>query len=214
MSGNLVSKDQIKMLFLGMQAKVKLFIERDTQRSLRDIEESKRQFKVSLEALERQKRKEKVMFARAVNTLKTWHEKENAGKRMDHSKVIEKMHEQLAVLTEIREVYDSRINELKQLGSGRDEEVLAVKERQIASLQELNETLRNEVTALKENHVWLKKDNQFKTEQLNIFLKDCGAKNDQLYELRKQMIETQTIMKEKDERMAALTTQLNQSKVI
>ena len=101
------------MLFLGMQAKVKLFIERDTQRSLRDIEESKRQFKVSLEALERQKRKEKVMFARAVNTLKTWHEKENAGKRMDHSKVIEKMHEQLAVLTEIREVYDSRINELK-----------------------------------------------------------------------------------------------------
>lgn len=89
-----------------------------------------------------------------------------------------------------------------------------MKERQIASLQELNETLRNEVTALKENHVWLKKDNQFKTEQLNIFLKDCGAKNDQLYELRKQMIETQTIMKEKDERMAALTTQLNQSKVI
>mmetsp|Transcript_4647 Transcript_4647/g.5695 ORF Transcript_4647/g.5695 Transcript_4647/m.5695 type:complete len:91 (+) Transcript_4647:766-1038(+) len=90
------------MLFLVMQAKVKLFIERDTQRSLRDIEESKRQFKVSLEALECQKRKEKVMFARAVNTLKRWHEKESAGQRMDHSKVVEKMHEQLAVLTEIR----------------------------------------------------------------------------------------------------------------
>ena len=40
------------MLFLGMLSKVKLFIERDTQRSLRDIEESKHHFKVKLDALE------------------------------------------------------------------------------------------------------------------------------------------------------------------
>ena len=30
LSGNMVSEDQIKLLFLGMHAKVKLFIERDT----------------------------------------------------------------------------------------------------------------------------------------------------------------------------------------
>jgi len=30
LSGAQVSEDQVKMLFLGMQAKVKLFIERDT----------------------------------------------------------------------------------------------------------------------------------------------------------------------------------------
>ena len=40
------------MLFLGMQAKVKLFIEKDSQRALKDIEESKSRFKTSLEALE------------------------------------------------------------------------------------------------------------------------------------------------------------------
>ena len=58
------------MLFLGMHAKVKLFIERDTQRAFQDIDESKRHFKASLDSLESQKRKERLMFARAVNTLK------------------------------------------------------------------------------------------------------------------------------------------------
>ena len=52
LSGAQVSEDQVKMLFLGMQAKVKLFIEKDSQRALRDIDESKRRFKTSLEALE------------------------------------------------------------------------------------------------------------------------------------------------------------------
>lgn len=93
LSGNLVSEDQVNLLFLGMQAKVKLFIERDTQRSLRDIEESKRQFRVSLEALEKQKRNEKLLFARAVNTLKRLHETESAGVRSDNAKIIEKLHE-------------------------------------------------------------------------------------------------------------------------
>ena len=53
-----------------MQAKVKLFIEKDSQRALSDIEESKRHFKRSLEALDSQKRKEKALFSRAINTLK------------------------------------------------------------------------------------------------------------------------------------------------
>jgi len=165
------------MLFLGMLTKVKLFIERDTQRSLRDIEESKRRFKVSLETLEAQKRKEKLMFARAINTLKKLHEFEAAGINRDHSKVIEQLHEQLRMLTDIRESYDSRIRQIKELGGGREEDFKA-KDNEIASLQDLNEALRAEIQSLKENFTWLKKDNTFKTDQLNIFLEDCGAKND------------------------------------
>ena len=79
------------MLFLGMLAKVKLFIERDTQRSLRDIEESKRQFKTSLEALEAQKRKEKLLYTRTLNTLKRLYSLETGGKKGDYGKIIEKL---------------------------------------------------------------------------------------------------------------------------
>ena len=78
------------MLFLGMLSKVKLFIERDTQRSLRDIEESKRQFKKSLDALETQKRKEKLLFARAINTLKRLYESESS-RKSDYGQIIEKL---------------------------------------------------------------------------------------------------------------------------
>lgn len=77
---------------------------------------------------------------------------------------------------------------MKELGSGREEDI-AVRDLQIANQQELNETLKAEIVSLKENHAWLKKDNTFKTEQLNIFLTDCGTKNDQLYELRKQLLD-------------------------
>jgi len=77
---------------------------------------------------------------------------------------------------------------MKELGSGREEDI-AVRDLQIANQQELNETLKAEIASLKENHAWLKKDNTFKTEQLNIFLTDCGTKNDQLYELRKQLLD-------------------------
>ena len=74
-----------------MQAKVKLFIEKDSQRALRDIEESKRRFKTSLEALESQKRKEKLMFAKAINTLKRLYQAESSALKTDHSKFIDRL---------------------------------------------------------------------------------------------------------------------------
>ena len=95
LSGSQVSEDQIKMLFLGMLSKVKLFIERDTQRSLRDIEESKHQFKVKLDALEAQKRKEKLMFSRAINTLRKLYQAESSSLKNDHGKIIERLQEQI-----------------------------------------------------------------------------------------------------------------------
>ena len=106
------------MLFLGMLSKVKLFIERDTQRSLRDIEESKHHFKVKLDALEAQKRKEKLMFSRAINTLRKLYQTESSSLKNDHSKIIERLSEQIQMLTEIRETYDTKIIQLKELSSG------------------------------------------------------------------------------------------------
>ena len=75
------------------------------------------------------------------------------------------------MLTEIKQTYDAKISELKQMDcSGTREEVT----QQIKSLEELNQALRTETQVLKENQSWLKKDNAFKTEQLDKFLKDCG----------------------------------------
>ena len=52
------------------------------------------------------------------------------------------------MLTDIKESYDNRVAELKALGAGTTE-IATVKDGQIASLQELNETLKNEVEVLK-----------------------------------------------------------------
>ena len=131
-----------------MQAKVKLFIEKDSQRALRDIEESKRSFKASLEALESQKRKEKLMFAKAINTLKRLYKAQNSAFNSDHSKFVEKLESQIDMLTEIKQTYDAKISELKQMDcSGTLEEVT----QQIKSLEELNQALRTEIQVLKEN---------------------------------------------------------------
>lgn len=48
---------------------------------------------------------------------------------------------------------------------------------------------------LKEKQSWLKKDNSFKTEQLNSYLKNCGSQNDQIYELRKDLINKESELK-------------------
>ena len=91
MSGSQVSEDQVKMLFLGMQARVKQFIEKDSQRALSDITESKRQFKRQLESLDVQKRKEKLLFSRAINTLKRLYQAESIAMKSDHGKHIERL---------------------------------------------------------------------------------------------------------------------------
>ena len=102
------------------------------------------------------------------------------------------------MLTDIKETYDAKITELKELGIGKTD-VAAVKDQQIVGLQELIESLRSEIETLKENQTWLKKDNQFKTDQLNTFLKDCGAKNNQLYSLRKELIEKEVELMNKSQ---------------
>ena len=114
------------MLFLGMHAKVKLFIERDTQRSLQDIEDSKRQFKKSLDALETQKRREKLLFARAINTLKRLYQAESSHKS-DYGAIIEKLQTQISMLSDIKESYETRITELRKAGAG-SADVQAVKD--------------------------------------------------------------------------------------
>ena len=116
------------------------------------------------------------------------------------------------MLTDIKETYDAKIAELKELGVGKTD-VAAVKDQQILGLQELIETLRAEIQALKENQTWLKKDNKFKTDQLNIFLKDCGEKNSQLYSLRKELIEKETELVNKSQEIVALSEQLGQTKI-
>lgn len=83
---------------------------------------------MSLEALEQQKQKEKILFSQAVSTLNHLHELENAEVRKDNAKIIEKLHEQLASLTEIRESYNERIIKLKDLASGKEED-LAIKDQ-------------------------------------------------------------------------------------
>ena len=108
------------------------------------------------------------------------------------------------MLTEIRETYDTKIIQLKELSSGGND----VKEEQLQNLQELNQALKDEIKALKENHTWLKKDNLFKTEQLNTFLADCGAKNQQLYELRKTLVSKESELKTKSENISSLNEQL------
>lgn len=96
---------------------------------------------------------------------------------------------------------------MKELGAG-NSDVAAVKDGHISTLQELNEALRAEIEALKENSVWIKKDNKFKAEQLNIFLADCGAKNTQLFELRKKLVETKAELATKTREISELNEQL------
>jgi len=127
------------------------------------------------------------MFARAINTLKRLYQAESSSFKGDHSKIIEKLHEQTAMLVDIKDTYDAKITELKELGCQKADEK-AVRSEQLACLEELSKALRTEISALKENQNWLKKDNVFKTEQLKVFLNDCSAKNQQLYELRKNVI--------------------------
>lgn len=83
-----------------------------------------------------------------------------------------------------------------------------MKDEQIKTLQELNEALRAEVEALKDNSIWIKKDNRFKSEQLNIFLADCGAKNTQLFELRKKLVEGEAELAAKTKEIFELNEQL------
>ena len=82
------------------------------------------------------------------------------------------------MLADIRISYDSKISELKeQYVNSKDQNQLS-KDDQGVNYKELNETLKREIESLKQNHAWLKKDNVFKTEQLDIFLADCGTKNE------------------------------------
>ena len=198
------------MLFLGLHAKVKLYIKGETQGTLSDIEEQKRRFKASLAALEAQKRKEKLVFARAITSLKRCQEAEKSASKTDYNKIIGRLQEQIEMLVGIKDDYDGRVNELKQLGCGLEsnQDANADKDQRIGEMEDQIDALKQEVQVLKENHTWLKKDNNFKTEQLNTFLKDCGAKNEQLYALRKQLIEQEGTLKTKSDEIAALTTQL------
>ena len=92
------------------------------------------------------------------------------------------------MLADIRISYDSKISELKeQYVNSKDQNQLS-KDDQGVNYKELNETLKREIESLKQNYAWLKKDNVFKTEQLDIFLADCGTKNEQLYNLRKNFL--------------------------
>ena len=116
------------------------------------------------------------------------------------------------MLAEINNSYQGKVVELKELGCGKSDEVVA-KDQQLTSLTELNDSLKQEVQVLKDNHVWLKKDNQFKTDQLNTFLKDCGTKNEQLYNLRKELIQLKTELKTKGEELAQLQQTFVQIKV-
>lgn len=198
------------MLFLGLHAKVKLFIEKDSQRALRDIEESKRQFKTSLEALECQKRKEKQMFSKAINTLKRLYQSQSSAMSTDHSKFIEKLEVQIGMLAEIKESYDGKIGQLKQMCEASDQEQV---KQQVACLDELTKTLKHEVQVLRDNQAWLKKDNKFKTDQLNIYLKNCGSQNEQIYQLRKDLIAKEADITQKNEMINQLNELVSQTKM-
>lgn len=100
------------MLFLGLQAKVKLFIEKDTQRNLAEIEDQKRHFKASIAALDNQKRKERLIFARTVNQLKRLYKAETS-QAPDYTKLIGSVRDQIEILTGMNDAYDARIAEMK-----------------------------------------------------------------------------------------------------
>ena len=68
-------------------------------------------------------------------------------------------------------------------------------------MEELNEALKNEVSVLRENQMWLKKDNTFKTDQLDYYLKNCGTQNDQIYKLRSDLVNKESELKKMNEQI-------------
>ena len=58
------------------------------------------------------------MFAKAINTLKRLYQAESCALKTDHGKFIEKLETQIGMLTDIKQTYDARITELKEIGNG------------------------------------------------------------------------------------------------
>ena len=59
LAGSEIQPDHLKSLFSNLQAKVKIFILHESKKSIKDLEEQKRVFNVSLSQLDNQKKAEK-----------------------------------------------------------------------------------------------------------------------------------------------------------
>ena len=67
-------------------------------------------------------------------------------------------------------------------------ETKTIRSEAVKGQQEHIESLQAQNEALKEQKVWMTKDNQFKTEQLATFLAQKEHTETQMYQLRKELI--------------------------
>ena len=79
---------------------------------MRDLEEQKRVFTVTLASLESQKNHEKRQFQKALITLKRLYQSK-ASQKSDYNHVVNQLQEQIRILTDIRDNYDTKIEQLR-----------------------------------------------------------------------------------------------------
>ena len=117
------------------------------------------------------------------------------------------------MLTEISDEYDAKIGNIRlaldqQIGQKGPSDQETVDARQ------LTESLKTEIQTQKDLIECLEKDNNFKTEQLEIYLKDSEDKSTKIYELRIKVMDRdsqiQIVQGELDSTKQVLTETQNQ----